>query len=132
MKSLFYNFTFILLIYTKHLCSDELINEFNFSAAIDGIYILEDGRKFEALSHEGHIKNNIGNYGIIKCNSLTETKKENLIFLKVMALLLVPLQFLSYGIIPIVDISLLIWWFEFCFSCTRNFSFTKFIISFLI
>ena len=83
MKSLFYNFTFILLIYTKHLCSDELINEFNFSAAIDGIYILEDGRKFEALSHEGHIKNNIGNYGIIKCNSLTETKKENLIFLKV-------------------------------------------------
>ena len=62
---------------------DELINEFNFSSTINGIYNLSDGRKFEALGHKGHIKNNIGNYGIIECNSLTEKKKDDLVFLKV-------------------------------------------------
>ena len=32
---------------------------------------------------KGHIKNNIGNYGNINCNSLIEKKKEELIFLRV-------------------------------------------------
>ena len=38
---------------------------------------------FEASSLEGHIKNNVGNYGTIKCNSLIETKESKLVFLKV-------------------------------------------------
>ena len=44
--------------------SDQLINEFNFSATIDGLYQLEDGRTFESSSLKGHIKNNIGNKGV--------------------------------------------------------------------
>tara|TARA_Y100001970_G_scaffold260419_1_gene342484 strand:+ start:419 stop:856 length:438 start_codon:yes stop_codon:yes gene_type:complete len=63
--------------------SDQLVNEFNFSATIDGLYKLEDGRTFESSSLKGHIKNNIGNYGNIKCNSLIEKNKDKLIFLRV-------------------------------------------------
>lgn len=65
------------------LIASELVNEYNFAAVTDGIYKLEDGRKFEASSLSGHIKNNLGNYGNIRCNSLIETQKKELIFLKV-------------------------------------------------
>ena len=58
----------------KQCHSSELINDFNFSASIDGLYKLDDGRTFESSSLKGHIKNNIGNYGNIKCNSLIEKK----------------------------------------------------------
>ena len=75
-------FFFSYLIIGK-LFSDQLINEFNFSATIDGLYQLEDGRTFESSSLKGHIKNNIGNYGNIKCNSLIEKKIDELIFLRV-------------------------------------------------
>jgi len=68
---------------TSKTFSDQLINEFNFSASTDGLYELEDGRSFESSSLKGHIKNNIGNYGNIKCNSLIEKKKDELVFLKV-------------------------------------------------
>ena len=57
--------------------SDELVNDFNFSSKVDGLYTLNDGRTFESASLEGHIKNNIGNYGNIKCNSLIEKKMMN-------------------------------------------------------
>ena len=63
--------------------SGQLVNEYNFSSSMDGLYKLDDGRVFEASSLEGHIKNNLGNYGKIKCNSLIETKASELIFLKV-------------------------------------------------
>ena len=65
------------------LFSGQLINEYNFSSSTNGLYKLEDGRVFEASSLEGHIKNNLGNYGNIRCNSLIETKKSELVFLKV-------------------------------------------------
>lgn len=75
---------FLLSFYIfNHCFSSELINEFNFSASIDGLYKLEDGRTFESSSLKGHIKNNIGNYGNINCNSLIEKKNDELIFLKV-------------------------------------------------
>ena len=79
---------YIILFFVSYLIvgksfSDQLINEFNFSATIDGLYQLEDGRTFESSSLKGHIKNNIGNYGNIKCNSLIEKKKSELIFLRV-------------------------------------------------
>ena len=75
---------FFLCFYIFKQCfSSELINEFNFSASIDGLYKLEDGRTFESSSLKGHIKNNIGNYGNINCNSLIEKKNDELIFLKV-------------------------------------------------
>ncbi|MBF96569.1 MAG: hypothetical protein CFH34_00910 [Alphaproteobacteria bacterium MarineAlpha9_Bin4] len=79
---------FLILILVSHLMigksfSDQLVNEFNFSATIDGLYKLEDGRTFESSSLKGHIKNNIGNYGNIKCNSLIEKNKDKLIFLRV-------------------------------------------------
>ena len=76
---------YLLFIITiqKSLFSDELINEFSFSSKTDGLYKLNDGRKYVAASLQGHTKNNIGNYGIIRCNSLIETKQEDLIFLKV-------------------------------------------------
>ena len=63
--------------------SGQLINEYNFSSSTDGLYKLEDGRVFEASSLAGHIKNNVGNYGTIKCNSLIETIESELVFLKV-------------------------------------------------
>ena len=63
--------------------SGQLVNEYNFSSSTDGLYELYDGRVFEASSLAGHIKNNLGNYGKIKCNSLIETKESELIFLKV-------------------------------------------------
>ena len=61
----------------------QLINEFNFSASTDGLYTLKDGRVFEASSLDGHLKNNVGSYGKINGNSLIETKRSELIFLKV-------------------------------------------------
>ena len=67
----------------KKCFSDELVNDFNFSSKVDGLYTLNDGRTFESASLEGHIKNNIGNYGNIKCNSLIEKKNDELIFLRV-------------------------------------------------
>ena len=73
----------IIFIISNELFSNDLINEFNFSSSLDGLYTLNDGRKFEATTLSGHIKNNLGYYGIIKCSSLIETKKEKLIFLKV-------------------------------------------------
>lgn len=73
----------IYFLLINNVYSNELINEFNFSATNDGIYNLQDNRKFEASSLKGHIKNNLGNYGNIRCNSLIETKAEELIFLKV-------------------------------------------------
>ena len=72
---------FFLIINT--VSAGQLINEFNFSASTDGLYKLKDGRVFEALSLDGHLKNNVGSYGKIKCNSLIETKRSELIFLKV-------------------------------------------------
>ena len=45
----------------------QLINEINFSAFNDGLYILKDGREFKVTTLEGHLKNNIGGYGKIKC-----------------------------------------------------------------
>ena len=72
----------IFLIISR-VISGQLVNEFNFSASTDGLYQLKDGRVFEAASLEGHIKNNLGNYGKIKCNSLIETKNSDLVFLKV-------------------------------------------------
>ena len=76
---------FFLLIFLiiNTVSAGQLINEFNFSASTDGLYKLKDGRVFEASSLDGHLKNNIGSYGKIKCNSLIETKKSELIFLKV-------------------------------------------------
>ena len=72
---------FFLLI--GKVVSNDLINEFNFFSTTDGVYKLQDGRKFEASSLNGHFKNNLGNYGNIKCNSLIETIKDKLTFLKV-------------------------------------------------
>ena len=83
MKIIILLLTILSFINLSNLFSDELINEFNFSAKTNGLYNLNDGRKFEALKLDGHIKNNIGNFGNINCNSLIETKKEELIFLKV-------------------------------------------------
>ncbi len=74
---------FLIFLFINKVFSYELINEFNFSSITDGVYKLQDGRKFEASSLNGHIKNNLGNYGNIQCNSLIETKKEKLTFLKV-------------------------------------------------
>tara|TARA_A100000164_G_C21408153_1_gene540858 strand:- start:3 stop:482 length:480 start_codon:yes stop_codon:yes gene_type:complete len=82
MKYILLIFLSLFLIIGK-VFSGQLINEFNFSSATDGLYKLEDGRVFEASSLAGHIKNNLGNYGKLKCNSLIETKKSELIFLKV-------------------------------------------------
>ena len=62
---------FFLIINT--VSAGQLINEFNFSASTDGLYKLKDGRVFEASSLDGHLKNNIGSYGKIKCNSLIDT-----------------------------------------------------------
>ena len=77
----------LIIFFSVFLCgklmSAELVNEYNFASVTDGIYKLEDGRKFEASSLNGHIKNNLGNYGNIRCNSLIETQKKELIFLKV-------------------------------------------------
>ena len=83
MKAITILLIFLNFLNLSDLFSDELINEFNFSSKTNGLYHLNDGRKFEALKLEGHIKNNIGNFGNINCNSLIETKKEELIFLKV-------------------------------------------------
>ena len=69
---------FFMIINT--VSAGQLINEFNFSASTDGLYKLKDGRVFEASSLDGHLKNNVGSYGKIKCNSLIETKKSELIF----------------------------------------------------
>ena len=82
MKSPLLIFLCFFLIMGK-VFSGQLINEYNFSSVTDGSYNLEDGRVFEATSLAGHIKNNIGNYGSIKCNSLIETKEGELVFLKV-------------------------------------------------
>ena len=51
-------FFFINLISIKSF-SDELVNEFNFSATIDGLYKLEDGRIFESSTLKGHIKSSM-------------------------------------------------------------------------
>ena len=82
MKNIVYIFLLLYLNTTK-LFTGQLVNEFNFSSSNDGIYKLDDGRVFEAASLQGHIKNNLGNYGKIKCNSLIETKNSELVFLKV-------------------------------------------------
>ena len=82
MKNIIYIFLLFYLNTTK-LFAGQLVNEFNFSSSNDGIYKLNDGRVFEAASLQGHIKNNLGNYGKIKCNSLIETKNSELVFLKV-------------------------------------------------
>lgn len=74
--------SYLYLIINKSIAG-QLINEFNFSSTSDGLYKLNDGRVFEASSLDGHIKNNLGNYGKINCNSLIETHKNELIFLKV-------------------------------------------------
>ena len=78
-----YLLSIFLSLFMFSVSASQLINEFNFSASNDGLYKLKDGRIFEASSLDGHLKNNIGNYGKIKCNSLIETKKSELIFLKV-------------------------------------------------
>ena len=80
MKYKIFLLTFLIL---SKIEASQLVNEFNFSSSTDGLYKLEDGRVFEASSLEGHIKNNLGNYGKIKCNSLIETKEKDLVFLKV-------------------------------------------------
>ena len=76
-------FFILVFLIINTVSAGQLINEFNFSASTDGLYKLKDGREFEASSLDGHLKNNIGSYGKIKCNSLIETKKSELIFLKV-------------------------------------------------
>lgn len=73
----------ILFLIKGKAFSGQLVNEYSFSSSTDGLYKLYDGRVFEASSLEGHIKNNLGNYGKIRCNSLIETKEDELIFLKV-------------------------------------------------
>ena len=75
--------SFSLFLIIGKAFSGQLVNEYNFSSSTDGLYKLEDGRVFEAASLAGHIKNNLGNYGTIKCNSLIETKESKLVFLKV-------------------------------------------------
>ena len=74
MKYILY---FLVYLIIAKSFSEQLINEFNFSANIDGLYQLEDGRTFESSSLKGHFKNSIGNYGNIRCNSLIEKKKIN-------------------------------------------------------
>ena len=74
---------FLLSFYIfSHCFSSELINEFNFSASIDGLYKLEDGRTFESSSLKGHIKNNIGN------TMQKDNNDDILLLLKIMMIML--------------------------------------------
>ena len=77
-----YILSIFLSLFMFSVSASQLINEFNFSASNDGLYKLKDGRIFEASSLDGHLKNNIGNYGKINFISLFMPKKVEIFFLK--------------------------------------------------